>query len=75
MDYQSLPSPDRIQKTITALQARGITVTLVETKEAALPQIQNLIPVAASLMTGASVTLQQIDLEALLSRETIPGGI
>ncbi len=72
MDYQSLPSPDRIQKTITALQSHGITVTFVESKEAALSQIQNLIPVAASMMTGASVTLQQIGLEAFLKGGSHP---
>jgi L-lactate utilization protein LutC len=72
MDYRSLPSPERIQKTIEALQAHGITVTFVETKEEALAQIQTLIPVAASLMTAASVTLQQIGLEALLKGGTHP---
>jgi hypothetical protein len=72
MDYQLLPIPDRIQKTIAALQAHGITVTYVETKEDALSQIQNLIPVAAILMTGASVTLRQIGLEALLKQGDHP---
>jgi L-lactate utilization protein LutC len=66
MDYLNLPSPERIQTTIEAVIARGITVTFVETKEDALANIYELIPTAASVMTGASVTLQQIGLEAAL---------
>lgn len=66
MDYLNLPSPERIQTTIEAVTARGITVTFVETREDALANIYELIPTAASVMTGASVTLQQIGLEAAL---------
>ncbi len=72
MDYRSLPSPDRIVKAITALQSHGITVTFVEKKEEALAQIQSLIPVAASLMTGSSLTLHQIGLEAMLKAADHP---
>ena len=66
MDYNTLPPLERLQKAITAIQARGVSVALVETKEAALAQLQTLIPVGATVMTGASVTLQQIGFEALL---------
>jgi L-lactate utilization protein LutC len=66
MDYLNLPSPERIQRTIEAVSARGITVTFVEGREDALAEIYELIPTAASVMTGASVTLQQIGLEAAL---------
>ena len=66
MDYLNLPTPERIQRTIEAVTARGITVTFVKTKEDALAKIYELIPTAASVMTGASVTLQQIGLEAAL---------
>lgn len=66
MDYLNLPSPERIQKTIEAVTTRGITVTFVETREDALANIYELIPTAASVMTGASVTLQQIGLEVAL---------
>jgi hypothetical protein len=34
---------------------------LVETKESALTQLQALIPAGATVMTGSSNTLQQID--------------
>jgi L-lactate utilization protein LutC len=66
MNYNSLPTPDRLQKTMQAIRTRGVTVTLVETKESALTQLQALIPAGVTVMTGASVTLQQIGFEALL---------
>ena len=66
MNYSALPKPERIHKTIEAVQARGIRVTFVEAKDEALTAIHELIPTAASVMTGSSVTLQQIGLEAEL---------
>jgi Uncharacterised ACR, YkgG family COG1556. len=66
MAYNILPTPDRLQKTIEALPIWGVTVTLVETKESALAQLQTLIPAGATVMTGASLTLQQVGFEALL---------
>jgi hypothetical protein len=66
MDYATLPTPDRIQRTIEAVNARGIHAELVETEEDALERIQATIPDQAVVMTGGSVTLQQIGFEALL---------
>jgi L-lactate utilization protein LutC len=66
MPFDILPTPDRLQKTIEAVRVRGVTVTLVDTKEAALAHLQALIPAGASVMTGASITLQQTGFEALL---------
>lgn len=66
MPYNILPAPDRLQKTIEAVRARGVTVTLVDTKESALVHLQVLIPAGVSVMTGASITLQQTGFEALL---------
>ena len=66
MPYNILPSPDRLQKTIEAVRARGVIVTLVDTKESVLAHLQALIPAGASVMTGASITLQQTGFEALL---------
>jgi len=66
MDYTSLPDSVTLQRTIEAVRSRGINVTLVETKESALSQIEVLIPAGATVMTGASVTLQQIGLETFL---------
>jgi len=66
MDYTTLPTTDVLQKTMDALKSRGINPELVQTKEEALARLQILIPDGVTLMTGASVTLQQIDFEALL---------
>lgn len=72
MDYDILPAADRLQRTVEAVRARGITVTPVETRQAALPLLQSLIPPGATVMTGASVTLQQIGFEELLTAEAHP---
>src|SRR6266540_4715163 len=66
MDYAALPTLERIRQTVEAVQARGINAELVETKEDALARIQAIIPEQAVVMTGGSVTLQQIGFEALL---------
>jgi L-lactate utilization protein LutC len=66
MGFNALPSPERLKRTINAVKERGINVTLVETKVSALALVKSLIPAHASLMTGASVSLQQIGFEALL---------
>jgi hypothetical protein len=66
MDYAALPTPERIQKTLEAIKARGVHAELVEAKEDALARIQEIIPENAVVMTGGSVTLQQIGFEALL---------
>jgi hypothetical protein len=66
MDYVALPTPELIHKTIEAVKARGIHAEFVETKEDALARIQEIIPENAVVMTGGSVTLQQIGFEALL---------
>jgi hypothetical protein len=66
MDYAALPTPERIHQTIESVKARGINAELVDTKEDALARIQAVIPEGAVVMTGGSVTLQQIGFEALL---------
>ncbi len=66
MEFSVLPTPDRVQKTIASVRQRGVTVTLVGTKEAALAHLQTLIPAGAAVMTGASLTLQQIGFESQL---------
>jgi hypothetical protein len=66
MSYISLPDMDQLQRTMEAVNARGIKVELVETKEAALARLQALIPAGAVVMTGGSVTLTQIGFDALL---------
>jgi hypothetical protein len=66
MDYDTLPSPDRIHRTVEAVKARGINAHFVETKEDALAHMLSIIPAGSVVMTGGSVTLQQIGFEALL---------
>jgi len=66
MDFAALPPLDRIERTVAAVNARGIHAEFVETKEAALDRLKSLIPEGCVVMTGASVTLQQIGFEAIL---------
>ena len=72
MAYDILPPSEVIQRTVESVNARGIHAELVETKEAALQRVQALIPPGCVVMTGASVTLQQIGFEEILIRGTHP---
>lgn len=68
MSFNSLPTPETLQKTVAALQARGIHAEVVENKAAALERLKTLIPEGAPVMTGGSTTLTQIGLDdALMS--------
>lgn len=66
MDYAALPTVEVIHRTVEAVNGRGIHAEFVETKEEALARIQTIIPPEAVVMTGGSVTLQQIGFEAVL---------
>ena len=66
MDYDTLPALEQVQRTVEAVNGRGIHAELVETKEAALARIKALIPEGCVVMTGSSVTLQQIGFEEIL---------
>ena len=66
MDYAALPTPEVVHRTVEAVNARGIHAELVETKEEALSKVRAIIPPEAVVMTGCSVTLQQIGFEAVL---------
>ena len=72
MAYDTIPDAERLKRTVDAVNGRGIHAELVETKESALERVQSLIPAGAVVMTGASVTLQQIGFEALLIRGNHP---
>ncbi len=56
----------------TALTAHGFLVESVATKEAALARIKELIPAGASIMNGASRTLEQIGFIDHLKEGTHP---
>ncbi|HVZ11269.1 MAG TPA: lactate utilization protein [Candidatus Paceibacterota bacterium] len=60
MDYTAIPSPEVVQKTAQALTANNFEPIIVSTKKEALAKIKELIPVGASVMNGASTTLEQI---------------
>lgn len=60
MDYNTLASKETIDKTIAALGERNIEALHVNAKEEALEKIKELIPANASIMNGASRTLEQI---------------
>ncbi len=66
MNYYSLPSLEIVNKVLEAVNERGIKAQFVESKEKALELVVNMIPAGASVMTGASITLQQIGFEDLL---------
>ena len=66
MDYGALPMSERVHRTVEAINERGIHAELVETKEAALERVKALIPPGCVVMTGSSVTLQQIGFEDIL---------
>lgn len=66
MDFDRPATTDRIEATMVALKARGITAELLQTREEALARLQTLIPAGASLSTGASLSLKEIGFEELL---------
>ncbi len=66
MDFGQLPSKDCIERTVHAVESRGIHAEVVDTKEQALARLMELIPPGAVLMTGGSVTLTQIGLDDVL---------
>ena len=60
MDYNKLAMKESIDKTMSALTAKGYEAFLIESGEAALAKIKELIPPNASVMNGSSKTLEQI---------------
>lgn len=66
MDYNKVRQKETVKKTISSLTERNIKASLVSTGEEALAMIKSLIPAGASVMTGASTTLDQIGFTDLL---------
>jgi hypothetical protein len=60
MDYNQLATPEVVTKTIKSLNSNNIETILVKNGALALSKIKELIPTGASVMNGASVTLEQI---------------
>src|SRR5258706_7895781 len=59
-NYNTLAKKEVIEETIKNLAANGIEGIFVETGADALAKIKELIPAGASVMNGASTTLEQI---------------
>ncbi len=60
MNYTELASKEALGTTVSALSANGFMPEVLATKEDALARIKELIPKGASVMNGASRTLEQI---------------
>ena len=60
MDYKTLATKEVVEKTIKNLAERNVEGILVNTGAEALEKIKELIPEGASVMNGASRTLEQI---------------
>jgi L-lactate utilization protein LutC len=60
MEYETLASPESIEKTRATLKERGTEALTAANGKEALAKIQEFIPKGASVMNGASTTLKQI---------------
>jgi hypothetical protein len=60
MDYETLAGKDSIEKTIKGLAERNVEAVVVKNGAEALEKIKSFIPANASVMNGASTTLDQI---------------
>lgn len=60
MAYDTLASEETVTKTIAALEGHNFHAEVVATKEAALARVKELVTPGASVMNGASRTLEEI---------------
>lgn len=60
MEYNKLANKETVEKVIKALSERNVEALYVESGNEAMKKIKELIPAEASVMNGASVTLEQI---------------
>src|SRR6185436_6978253 len=60
MNYNTLATKEVIDETIKNLATNNVEGIFVETSKDALEKIKELIPAGASIMNGASRTLEQI---------------
>ncbi len=72
MPYDTLPSDDVIEKARAGLAARNVEVFVEPDRRAAMERIQSLIPAGGEVMTGASVTLEEIGFVELLKSGNHP---
>ncbi len=69
MQFSDLANKDVLEKTTKALQEKKYEVHVVLNKEEALETIKKIIPEGASVMNGASVTLEQVGFVDYLKSE------
>jgi L-lactate utilization protein LutB len=60
MDYTAIPPDATLEAVAAALKERNFSPIIVNTKEEALETIKQMIPAGASVMNGASRTLEEI---------------
>ena len=60
MNYETLANTESINKAIDALGQRGIQASVVSNRAEALEKVKSLIPKGASVMNGASRTLEEV---------------
>lgn len=70
--YNTIATDETIQKTIDQLKEHGVEAEVVQTKQEALDKIKQLIPSGASVMNGASTTLEQIGYIDYLKSDSHP---
>lgn len=59
-DWTRTADRDAVDRTRAALERRGISVTVVDTKVDALSHLKGMIPAGVEVMTGSSRTLDEI---------------
>ncbi len=66
MTFETLPTQEIINKTITAAADRNIAGEYIPDRKTALERVMAIIPAGASVMTGSSRTLDEIGFTDLL---------
>ncbi len=61
-DWSKIPSDSVIAATVAGVESRGISVILVADRAEALAKVKSMIPAGAEIMTGSSITLDEIGL-------------
>jgi L-lactate utilization protein LutC len=72
MSYSVPAAAQDIERTLSAVAARGVAAEVVGSKAHALARLRELIPPGASVMTGASLSLKEIGFEELLISKNHP---
>jgi len=65
--WNTLPSDEVIEKTVKAIESRGIKVVIAESADDALAVLKKVIPEGAEVMNGSSNTLIEIGYEDYIS--------